>query len=187
VPSSTTENITYRQRQQLTDGAKRCIARAATQAVPGGRSLILNFGTTPEAISRELPCQRGLRVITNNLSVAAILSDTPDCELIVASGVVRTSDRGIVGEATLDFIRQFKVDIALIGISGIEAEGTLPADDYRKVKVARAILGHSLPCEPSGRTRRARPNAMDPGAKRSRRPGRGEPSNRRAGAVARQA
>ncbi|MCU0920025.1 MAG: DeoR/GlpR family DNA-binding transcription regulator [Burkholderiaceae bacterium] len=143
VPSSTTENITYRQRQQLNDGAKRCIARAVAQAVPGGCSLILNIGTTTEAIARELLGHRGLRVITNNLNVAAILSDNPDCEVIVAGGVVRTRDRGIVGEATLDFIRQFKVDIALIGISGIEADGTLRDFDYREVKVARAILDHS--------------------------------------------
>ena len=34
VPSSTTENIAYRQRQQLNDGAKRRIARAVAQAVP---------------------------------------------------------------------------------------------------------------------------------------------------------
>ena len=38
--------------------------------------------------------------------------------------MVRSRDRGIVGEATVDFIRQFKVDIGLIGISGIEADGT---------------------------------------------------------------
>ena len=54
VPSSTTENIAYRQRQQLNDGAKRCIARAVAQAVPNGCSLIINIGTTTEAIAREL-------------------------------------------------------------------------------------------------------------------------------------
>ena len=31
---------------------------------------------------------------------------------------------GSVGEAAVDFIRQFKVDIALIGISGIEPDGS---------------------------------------------------------------
>ena len=61
----------------------------------------------------------------------------------MAGGVVRARDRGIVGEATVDFIRQFKVDIALIGISGIEADGTLRDFDYREVKVARAIIEHS--------------------------------------------
>jgi DeoR family glycerol-3-phosphate regulon repressor len=61
----------------------------------------------------------------------------------VAGGLVRSRDRGIIGEATVDFIRQFRVDIGLIGISGIEADGTLRDFDYREVQVARAIVEHS--------------------------------------------
>lgn len=143
VPASTTENLAYRQRQELNADAKRRIARAVAKAVPDGCSLIINIGTTTEAIARELLQHKGLRVITNNLNVAAMLSGNPDCEVIVAGGMVRTRDRGIVGEATVDFIRQFKVDIGLIGISGIEADGTLRDFDFREVKVARAIVEHS--------------------------------------------
>ena len=143
VAAATTENIAYRQRQQLNEQAKLRIARAVAQAVPEGCSLIINIGTTTEAIARELLRHKGLRVITNNLNVAAILSDNPDCEVIVAGGVVRSRDRGIVGEVTVEFIRQFKVDIGLIGISGIEADGTLRDFDYREVNVARAIMTHS--------------------------------------------
>jgi DeoR family transcriptional regulator, glycerol-3-phosphate regulon repressor len=143
VPSSTTENIEYQQRQLLNKLAKQQIARTVAAAVPAGCSLILNIGTTTEAIARELLRHKGLRVITNNLNVAAILSDNPDCEVIVAGGIVRARDRGIVGEVTVDFIKQFKVDIGLIGISGIEADGTLRDFDYREVKVANAIIEHS--------------------------------------------
>ena len=143
MPESTTENIAYRARQQLGDAAKRAIARAVAKAVPHGCSLIINIGTTTEAIARELLAHKGLRVVTNNLNVAAILSDNPDCEVIVAGGVVRARDRGIVGEVTVDFIRQFKVDIGLIGISGIEPDGSLRDFDYHEVKVSRAIIEHS--------------------------------------------
>ncbi len=140
LPASTTENIAYRQRQQLNEDAKRRIARAVAAQVPDGCSLILNIGTTVEAVARELLARRGLRVITNNLNVAALLSDNPDCEVIVAGGLVRPRDRGIIGEATVEFISQFRVDIGLIGISGIEADGTLRDFDYREVKVAQAII-----------------------------------------------
>ena len=143
MPSSTVENIAYRQRQELNESAKQRIARAVAKAVPNGCSLILNIGTTTEAIARELLRHKGLRVITNNLNVAAILADNAECEVIVAGGVVRSRDRGIVGEVTVDFIKQFKVDIGLIGISGIEADGTLRDFDYREVTVARAIIEHS--------------------------------------------
>lgn len=143
LPSSTTENIAYRQRQQLNEQAKQRIARAVARSVPEGCSLIINIGTTTEAIARELLHHKGLRVITNNLNVASILTDNADCEVIVTGGVVRHRDRGIVGEAAVDFIRQFRVDIGLIGISGIEADGSLRDFDYREVQVSRAIIEQS--------------------------------------------
>ena len=143
MPGSTTENIAYRQRQAMEAEGKAGIARAIARRVPNGCSLILNIGTTIEAVARELLRHRGLRVITNNLHVAALLSANPDCEVIVAGGQVRPGDQGIVGEATVDFMRQFKVDIGLIGISGIEADGSLRDFDYREVKVARTIIEQS--------------------------------------------
>lgn len=143
VPSSTVENLAHRQRESLNAEGKARIARAVAQRVPNGCSLILNIGTTTEAIARALLQHKRLRVITNNLNVAAILSGNTDCEVIVAGGVVRPRDRGIVGEAALDFIRQFKVDIALIGISGIEPDGSLRDFDYREVRVAQTIIAQA--------------------------------------------
>jgi len=143
MPGSTVENLAHTQRETLHAEGKARIARAVAAQVPHGCSLILNIGTTTEAIARALLHHRGLRVLTNNLNVAAILSGNPDCEVIVAGGVVRPRDRGIVGEAAVDFIRQFRVDIALIGISGIEPDGTLRDFDYREVKVAQTIIEHA--------------------------------------------
>ena len=143
MPISTTENIGYRQRKTLNEQAKQRIALTVARQVPNGCSLILNIGTTTEAIAAALSQHKGLRVITNNLNVAAILADNADCEVIVTGGVVRPRDRGLLGEATVDFIRKFRVDIGVIGISGIEADGTLRDYDYREVKVARTIVEHS--------------------------------------------
>jgi DeoR family glycerol-3-phosphate regulon repressor len=143
VPSSTTENIAHQQRESLNADGKARIALSVADAVPNGCSLILNIGTTTEAIARALLRHTGLRVITNNLNVASILSTNPACEVIVVGGVVRGRDQGIVGEAAVDFIRQFKVDIALIGISGIETDGSLRDYDYREVKVSQTIISHA--------------------------------------------
>jgi DeoR family transcriptional regulator, glycerol-3-phosphate regulon repressor len=143
VSSSTTENIGYQQRETLNAEGKARIARAVAAQVPNDCSLILNIGTTTEAIAKALLHHTGLRVITNNLNVATILSYNPHCEVIVAGGSVRLRDRAIVGEATVDFIRQFKVDIALIGVSSIEADGTLRDFDLREVKVAQTIIAQA--------------------------------------------
>ena len=140
---SSTRNITYTERQRTQAQAKQDIARQVAQAIPDGASLFMNIGTTVEAVARELLQHKGLRVVTNNLHVAHILAANPECEVLVAGGTVRHEDLGVVGEAALAFIRQFKVDIGLIGISGIDADGTLRDYDMREVMVARAIVAQS--------------------------------------------
>ncbi len=43
----------------------------------------------------------------------------------------------------MDFVRQFRVDYAVIGASAIEEDGTLLDFDYREVQVARAIIDNA--------------------------------------------
>lgn len=139
LPSSV-ENLAYSTRQVLCLAEKRRIARAVARHIPDQAALFINIGTTTEEVAKALLDHAGLRVITNNLNVASILSGNPGFEVIVAGGVVRARDRGIVGEAAIDLIREFRVDFGVIGISGIEADGALVDFDYREVRVARAII-----------------------------------------------
>jgi len=140
---STTENVAYATRRSLLADAKARIAQLVARHIPNDASLFINIGTTTEEVARSLVHHGNLRVITNNLNVAAILSDVESCEVTVAGGTVRKRDRGIMGEATLDFIRQFKVDFGVIGISGIEEDGTLLDFDYREVQAAKSIIANS--------------------------------------------
>lgn len=140
---SSTRNTAYAERQRSHAEAKQRIARSVAAAIPPGSSLFMNIGTTVEAVARELIHHQGLRVVTNNLHVARTLSANPHCEVVVAGGTLRHEDLGVVGEAALSFIEQFKVDIGLIGISGIDADGTLRDFDMREVMVARAIVARS--------------------------------------------
>ncbi len=142
LPSSV-ENLAYQTRQVLHLEAKRRIARELARQIPNQASLFINIGTTTEEVAKALLDHAGLRIITNNLNVASILSGNPGFEVIVAGGVVRSRDRGVVGETAIDLIRQFKVDFGIIGISGIDAEGTLLDFDYREVRVAQAIIENS--------------------------------------------
>src|SRR5690606_31653043 len=74
---------------------------------------------------------------------ASMLAPKKDFEVIVAGGVVRSSDHAVTGEATIDFIGQFKVDYGIIGISGIDADGALLDFDYREVRVSQTIIANS--------------------------------------------
>ncbi len=140
---SSTANTAYQQRQVLQAEEKQRIARAVADHVPDNASLFINIGTTNDTIAHALLARRGLKVITNNLHVANTLGPREDFEVIIAGGQVRPGDGGIIGEATLDLVRQFKVDFALIGISGIDEDGTLLDFDYHEVRVSQAMCANA--------------------------------------------
>ena len=137
--ASSVQNVDYPTRQILNHEEKIRIARMVAGYIPDNASLFINIGTTTEEVAKALRDHKNLRVITNNLNVATLLCDNPNFEVIVTGGVVRT-DRGVIGESTIDFVRQFKVDYGIIGISGIDEDGTLLDFDYREVRVAQAII-----------------------------------------------
>ncbi len=143
VYQSGVTNFAYDARRMLAADSKQIIGHAAARLIPDNSSVILNIGTTTEQVALALRRHQGLMVITNNINVASILRDAPSAEVVIAGGVVRHSDGGIMGEATVDFVKQFKVDFAVIGASAIDRDGTILDYDFREVKVSQAIIAHA--------------------------------------------
>ncbi|MEQ8442714.1 MAG: DeoR/GlpR family DNA-binding transcription regulator [Alphaproteobacteria bacterium] len=133
-------NTTYQHRRESYAEEKTRIGQAAAACIPNNSSVIINIGTTTEMVARALYDHTDLIVITNNINVVTILSGSPSKELILAGGVVRQSDGGIVGEATMEFIRQFRADFAVIGASAVDENGIILDFDMREVSVARTII-----------------------------------------------
>lgn len=136
-------NIGYEDRRRMHEAAKAAIGRACAQAIPNNSSMILNLGTTTEAVARELLNHSNITVVTNNMNVANILVANESCEIMVAGGALRRSDGGLVGDLTTDFIEQFKVDFAIIGTSALDHDGDLLDFDLPEVRVSRAIIRQS--------------------------------------------
>lgn len=137
------ENLEYEARRRLAAIEKDAIGRAAAALIPNDASLFINIGTTTEAVSQALLDHSGLLVVTNNINVANRMRVYPRFEVVIAGGVVRPSDGGIVGEAAAGFFSQFKVDYAVIGASALDEDGALLDYDYREVKVAQAIIANA--------------------------------------------
>jgi DeoR family glycerol-3-phosphate regulon repressor len=136
-------NFGYEARRSLATEEKRRIGARAAALIPDNSSILINIGTTTEQVAVALRGKQGLLAITNNINVVNILQGYDQIEVIVAGGVVRHSDGGVVGEAAVDFIRQFKVDYAVIGASAIDHDGALLDFDFREVKVAQAIIANA--------------------------------------------
>lgn len=155
---STSENSDYDERKSFYSQEKQVIAEKVAQLIPNGASLFIDIGTTPEAVACSLLEHQNLRIVTNNINAAHILMNNPTFKLTIAGGDLRT-DGGIIGEATINFIKQFRLDYAILGISAIDPDGTLLDYDFHEVQVKRTILESArkriLPVDHSKFTRHA--------------------------------
>lgn len=140
IVGSGIENVSYEARRLLAPLQKKAIGLKAAELIPDHSSLLINIGTTTEQVAQALGNHRGLLVITNNINAVAIMNSFPGVEIIIAGGQVRRSDGGIVGDAAVEFINQFKADYAVIGVSAIDEDGALLDYDFREVRVAQAII-----------------------------------------------
>ena len=140
IIASGVENLAYEARKQVAQRAKRLIGEAAAALIPDNTSLFINLGTTTEEVARAASARTGLLVVTNNMNVALELYRNKAIQVIVAGGTLRPSDGGIIGRLAADAFRQFKADIAVIGTSAIDGDGTLLDYDLREVQVSRAII-----------------------------------------------
>jgi DeoR family glycerol-3-phosphate regulon repressor len=141
--ASSIENMEYARRQVVHLAAKQRIAARAAEDVPQSASMFINIGTTTEQAARALIGHRDLQVITNNLNVAHILSANPNCSIVMAGGKVRNRDGAVTGAPTLRMLEQYRADIGIIGVSGIDHEGGLFDFDLDEVLCTQSIIRNS--------------------------------------------
>ena len=141
-------NFAYKSRKSLASDEKKEIADAVAAIIPNNSSIVLGniystkSGTTTELVAESLYLHQGLKVITNDINIVNILVQFNNDEVWLAGGKVRNLDSAVIGINTADFIKQFKVDYAVVGVSAIDNDGALMDFDYEEVQVSKAIFNH---------------------------------------------
>lgn len=101
---------------------KKRIAQAAAELVSPGDTLILDVGTTVSELARKLLNHKQLTVFTNALNIATILEANPEITTIVTGGTLRAKQHSLVNPYATLILDKIRVDLAFIGVGGIEAE-----------------------------------------------------------------
>ena len=140
--SSGVRNFDYKSRKSLASDEKKEIADAVAAIIPDNSSIVINIGTTTEQVAESLLSHQGLKVITNNINIVNIFAQSNNAEVWLAGGKVRNLDSAVIGIHTANFIKQFKVDYAVVGVSAIDNDGALVDFDSEEVLVSRAIFKH---------------------------------------------
>jgi DeoR/GlpR family transcriptional regulator of sugar metabolism len=99
--------------------AKRSIGKAAFHLLRCQRNIALGAGTTTTQVARVLKSCSNMKVMTNGLNIAMVLSRQPDIELICTGGSVHGNYYTLTGPEAERALRSHFFDVAVIGVSGI--------------------------------------------------------------------
>ncbi len=137
-PGSFSER-TVGERAAQSPAEKRRIAEAAARLVGDGALIGLTGGTTTLALARSISGLRSLTVVTTSLSVGMHLATRPNVRLFLSGGETRMTSFELSGPLADDTLAGFNLDMAFLGVDGIDARGGCTAWDPAEART-NAIL-----------------------------------------------
>lgn len=101
---------------------KDAIARACAALISPNQTVILDAGSTVYHVAERI-ADRHLQIITNSLPVANLFASSPHTEVVVCGGVIYPRLGVLVGPQSVDTFSRMHADVAILGASGVSAEG----------------------------------------------------------------
>jgi DeoR family transcriptional regulator, glycerol-3-phosphate regulon repressor len=118
----------FQERQRLMIEERSRIGAAASGMIASGEILMVDAGSTTLHFARHLASStRALTVITNSLPVATTFALNAAIRVILCPGDYNALEDGVFGPHTIDFIRRFNANHAVIGASGLDRLGATDA------------------------------------------------------------
>jgi len=134
--------FTVRETKRLQE--KRQLAKTAVRYVEEGQSLFLDVSTTNTEFAKELAAHFDrLTILTNSFPIASILMEKPRFTIIFIGGLVRNSERCVVGNYAESFVSQFHADLFFMSISGISLSNGLTDYGVGEVQLKKKMLEYS--------------------------------------------
>jgi DeoR family glycerol-3-phosphate regulon repressor len=118
-------------REAANAAAKRAIGERAAQFVPDGASVIIDSGSTTQAVARALGDRHRLTVYTNDWRIALLLGRRNDNKVTLLGGELSDIEDATFGLDTVQQLSQYHVDFAFVGAGAITSDGYLT--DYSRL------------------------------------------------------
>jgi DeoR family transcriptional regulator, aga operon transcriptional repressor len=135
--------LPVRYRTERRSQEKKRIGAAAADLVPSGGVVGITGGTTTTEAARVLATRRELTVVTNALNIAAELAVRPNLSLIVTGGTARSASFELVGPTAEQTLSGYHLDVALLGVDGIEVAAGCTTHDHTEARTNAALLNRA--------------------------------------------
>lgn len=143
VVQAVSYELPVRYRTERHSEEKHRIAQAAAELVPDGGVVGITGGTTTTEAARVLAGRPKLTVVTNALNIAAELAVRPNLSLIVTGGMARSASFELVGPVAEQTLAGYHLDLALLGVDGIEIDAGCTTHDDTEARTNAILLKQS--------------------------------------------
>ena len=126
-------------RTQMT-AEKQRIAAAALAFVPPTGAILLDSGTTTEALATQLPHGSSLVAVTNALPIALALMGHPQLTVHMLGGRIRAATLASVEAWALRELQEVRADVAFVGTNAFSLEHGLSTPDAAEAAVKGAMI-----------------------------------------------
>jgi len=123
---------------------KRAIAKAALGLLQPGQTVFLDAGSTTAILAEEIAGLSGMTVITNSLAIALKLAGADEGRMSgntvrLLGGQIDAKTQATHGDGTLEDIRRFRADLALLSPVGLHPKHGAMSFEHHEAAVARAM------------------------------------------------
>jgi DeoR/GlpR family transcriptional regulator of sugar metabolism len=141
IPHSPNAGIhAFKDRIHVSETDKVIIAKKALNLLKPGQTILLDGGTTTYKMAGMLPHDIVLTVVTNNLPIAALLTEHPSVEVIMAGGKIFKSSQVTIGMEAIRLLSSLRVDICFTGICSLHEEFGISSPDMDETEVKRVMV-----------------------------------------------
>ncbi|HIS61747.1 MAG TPA: DeoR/GlpR transcriptional regulator [Candidatus Scybalomonas excrementigallinarum] len=123
--------------------SKKIIASKAIKYIVDGSTIFLDSSTTSIEIAEELFRYNHLKVITNSLLIAEILSKNINIHLILIGGNFNAKNFSFIGYAAQEHLNRYLADICFISSTGVNEMGLLVDSSEDEAIIRRLMIEHS--------------------------------------------
>lgn len=129
----------YDERHRTLVAVKQRLVLALEEFLSPGATVFIGLGTTFDSLHEVLARHPGVLIATPNLEVAHSCALRTDATVYVYGGYVRNKDSSVLTIAD-DSRQRFKFDVAVLGASAIDRDGTVLEFDPLEVDLERSVL-----------------------------------------------
>lgn len=119
---------------------KQAIGIYAADFIKQGETILIDSGTTTLLLARQIKDFNNITVITNDLKIAYVLSESDGIDLVVLGGQQKKGVYSLIGPFTENLLKMLNVDKAFLGVDAMNVDRGITNSNIEESNIKKAII-----------------------------------------------